>query len=243
MLFLWLVLLQIAIFVALILFLKLIIARNLNNATSHLHTLNEDYTQKLDDAKKRQQEAEKYYDETVIKAKADAEKTKVQILKEATDAQNFALNQARQQSEDILKQGSNARDAMLKAIDDRIEQCAMEKACELVQEALPHEINESMHGKWVEQILKEGLDGLSKLNLPETLSEAEVTSAYPLNEDQKKLLRAKIKEQLSRDLPLNEKVSKDLIAGFRIVLGAVVIDGSLQFKIKEMVRNASQRRS
>ena len=68
MVFLWLVLLQLAIFGALVYFLRVILTRNVSAATEHLHTLNQDYTQKLDEARKHQAEGDKYYDETVLKA-------------------------------------------------------------------------------------------------------------------------------------------------------------------------------
>jgi hypothetical protein len=69
MLFLWLVLLQLGLFAALVLFLRVILTRNISNATSHLHSLNQDYTQKLEDAKKRQLDADAYYDQAILRAK------------------------------------------------------------------------------------------------------------------------------------------------------------------------------
>ncbi len=42
---------------------------------------------KLEEARKHQTEADKYYDETLLKAKVDAEKTKMQILKETQATQ------------------------------------------------------------------------------------------------------------------------------------------------------------
>ena len=59
MLFVWLVLLQLIVFAVLVFFLRLIFSRNVSTATAHLHELNADYSQKLDEAKKRQAEADK----------------------------------------------------------------------------------------------------------------------------------------------------------------------------------------
>ena len=51
MLFLSLILVQILLFGVLVLFLRLIIAKNVTHATDHLNEINSDYNQKLEDAK------------------------------------------------------------------------------------------------------------------------------------------------------------------------------------------------
>src|SRR5882672_110940 len=104
MLFLWLVLIQLIIFGVLTYFLKSVLTRNITNATSHLHELNQDYNQKLEEAKKKQMEADHYYDEMLLKAKTKAEKTKVQILKETHESQEAMVKEARKQSEEIVQQ-------------------------------------------------------------------------------------------------------------------------------------------
>ena len=73
-LFLSLVIMQLVLFGVLIAFLRVILTRNIAKATSHINELNEDYNQKLEDAQKRAQEADKYYDEVLRKAKTEAEK-------------------------------------------------------------------------------------------------------------------------------------------------------------------------
>ena len=79
----WLVVIQLVVFTLLVLFLRMLLTRNISTATTHLHELNQDYNQKVEDANKRKAEVDRYYDEMLLKAKADAEKNKVQILREA----------------------------------------------------------------------------------------------------------------------------------------------------------------
>ena len=240
MLFLWLVLIQIVIFAALVLFLRMLLTKNVTNATTHLDTLNQDYSQKLDDAKKRQAEADTYYDSTILKSKVDAEKAKVAILKEAHDAQEFMVNQSRAQSTAILEQANKARETILGEIEARIEASAIQKACELVQEILPAALSEPMHVKWVDDLFKNNFEQLDRLNLPENLKEIEIQTAYALSDAHKKAMEKKIKSLVSKDVKLVEKVDSSLIAGCKVVLGTVVIDGTLKLKIKETMRHVQQ---
>jgi F0F1-type ATP synthase membrane subunit b/b' len=238
MLFLGLVLIQLTIFGVLVFFLRIVLTRNITTATTHLHELNQDYNQKLDEAKKRQMEVDKYYDEVVLKSKFDAEKTKVQILKEAHETQEAMTKEARKQSEEIIAQASRAKEMLLEEINEKINERAVEKACEMVQAILPDEAGHEMHTRRVREFFKNSLDRLERLNVPEEMHEAEVFSAYPLTSEEKTTLAGMLKEKLHREIRLSEKVSPELIAGFRVVLSTVVIDGSLNFRIREFVRHA-----
>lgn len=240
MFFLWFVFLQLVIFGVLILFLRVIFTRNLTNATSHLQALNADYTQKLEEARQKKLEADKYYDETLLKAKVDAEKTKMQILREAQESQEASVNGSRKQSEEILNQARNARAELLKEIDDQIEKRSLERAGDLVREVLPQEIDRVLHDRWVELLLTGGLDELARLNVPESVTSADIASPYPLSPAQKSALQKKLKERLHREFTLHEETLPELLAGLRVKLGSLVIDGSLRFKIQETVRHAAR---
>src|SRR3989338_10619288 len=115
-LFLSLVLLQLIIFGILIVFLRVILTKNISKATSHINELNQDYSQKLEDAQKRVQEADKYYDSMLLKAKTEAEKTKMQILKEANDSQQMIVNESRKQSEEIIQKAQKSKDSLLEEV-------------------------------------------------------------------------------------------------------------------------------
>jgi F0F1-type ATP synthase membrane subunit b/b' len=240
MLFIWLVLLQLTLFAVLVLFLRVILKRNIVNATSHLHALNQDYTQKLDEAKEKERKADQYYDETLLKAKLDAEKSRVQILKEAHEAQEKVVAAARKQSEEILAQANRSRETILGEIEQRIETRAAELAGELVAEVLPREVGEEIHVKWVDELLKNGLSELGRLRLPADLARAEVAAAYPLRAEQKRSLQKILKERTGRDLEILETAEPPLLAGLRVKLGSVVIDGSLQSRIREAGRHAQR---
>ncbi len=238
MLFLWLILLQLVVFAVLVLFLRVILTRNVSSATAHLNELNEECSQKLEEAKKKLENAGKHYDETVLKAKIDAEKAKALILKEAQEAKDAVLNDARRESQDILEKANKTREALFKEFDEKLQKKSMEVACEVVKEILPELITKELHEKWVEELSKHGLDDLNRLYLPDNLKEAEVTSAYKLEPEQKMALQKKILDKLARELRFHEEVDSGLIAGIRVKLGSVVIDGSMKFKIEEMARHA-----
>lgn len=240
MLFLSLIAVQLIVFAVLMYFLRSIFSRNITKATAHLGELNQDYTQKLEDANRRVQEAEKIFQETVQKAKLEADKAKAELLREAHQSQEMILSHARKQSEEIIEQGNNAREALLKDLEKKIEERSIEKACELMQGSLPEEIGRRMHVQWLEDLSKHGLEELDRLKLTDGITEAQVVTAYLLTAEQKEQLRKKIKDKVRRELFLVEHVDPQLIAGLKMTLGNVVIDGSLKFRISVMVKHAKR---
>ncbi len=236
-LFLSLIVIQLVIFGILVGFLRVILSRNITKATSHITELNQDYSQKLEEAQKRVREADKYYDDMLLKAKTEAERTKMQILKEATDSQQILVNQSRKQSEEIIEKAQKSKEAIMAEINSKISEEATQKASELVQKILPDMITKNMHEDWVGALSKHGLEELDRLNIAKEIQDAIITSAYALTPSQKTELEKKIISKLGREIHFKNEIDPSLIAGIRVNIGTVAIDGSLKFKVKEIARH------
>lgn len=236
-LFLSLVFVQLVLFGVLVVFLRVVLTRNIAKATTHISELSQDYSQKLEEAQKRIQEADKYYDDMLLKAKTEAEKTKMQILKEANDSQLMIVGQSRKQSEEIIEKAQKSGEALLEEIQSKIAEGSVQKACEIVQEMLPGMITRNVHEAWVEELSQHALEELDRLNISQEIHEAHIISAYELSGPQKTALEKKIASKLGRPMHFKNEVDVSLIAGLKISIGSVMIDGSLQFKIKEVARH------
>ena len=238
MFWLWLVLIQLLIFTMLVLFLRVLLTRNISSATAHLHELNQDYNEKVEAANKKKAEIDHYYDEMLLKSRADAEKQKVLILREAQETQETILKDARHQGEDIINQAHKAQELAMEEIEARVQDLARVKASELMHEVLTSEMSEHLHQLWVKELLKTGLDDVDKLHLPDDAKEIKIQSAFPLTAEQKGALHKKFQAVFGKNMPLSDEVKPELVAGLRIRLGSVLIDGSLEFKLKEIARDA-----
>jgi len=62
--------------------------------------------------------------------------------------------------------------------------------------------------------------------------DAVVTSASPLNAEQKQEITASLKERLGREVKLTTEIDENLIGGAVIRAGDVVIDGSLRARLE-----------
>lgn len=63
---------------------------------------------------------------------------------------------------------------------------------------------------------------------------AEVTSAYPLNDDQVARLKTNLKTRLGRDVTIEAKVEPQLLGGLIVRLGSRMIDASIRTKLNNL---------
>ena len=154
--------------------------------------------------------------------------------------QEVLLKEARQQSEDIIAQAHRAQETAMGEIDARIEDRAMDRACELAGTMLSEEMGEVLHKLWVKELLKTGLEDAAKLHLPEDFEEVVVVSAFPLSSEERRAIEQRLKEALRREFKLSEKVQPEMIAGVQVQLGSLLIDGSLRAKMKEASRDVKR---
>ncbi len=64
--------------------------------------------------------------------------------------------------------------------------------------------------------------------------DVQVVSAYKLTEAQENALAAALKERLGRDIRVTSEVDRDLIGGVLIRAGDLVIDGSVQGRLRKL---------
>ena len=230
--------LQVVIFVVMVVGLRRLISRNLTDASAHLQGLNAEYTKRHDELKQRLAEAERQYAEQMDRAKAEAGQLVVQARQEAESSKAKLLDDTRSESERIVQQGLESRDALRKEIEQMMEHRAIERACELIQEVLPGQLRRDIQLQWLDELLHNGLTQLDGLRTEEGIQEASVVSAFPLNDTQRQLLKERLKKKFGRDVSLTETTDDALVAGLVITLGSVVLDGSLASKLREAARHA-----
>ena len=239
--FLAFVVLQIIIFIGLVMALRALLSRNVTSAAAHLQDLSAEYTRRQDELKRRLEESERQYQELMSRAKTEAEQLVSEAKQEAESARAKRLEDTRQESERIIQQAMASRDALRKELEREIDARAVERACELLRGAMPDALRQDIQQRSLEQLSHDGFDELERLRGQEGISEAQVVAATPLTEEQRRRLRAKLKEHLGRDLSLQESTDDRLVAGLVITVGSLVLDGSLASRIRRAIRKTHEQ--
>jgi F-type H+-transporting ATPase subunit b len=225
------------IFVVMILVFRQIMAKNVVMATGHLEELSQTYASKEKDLTKQAQEIKQKSEETIRSAQDQAQRIKAEIVKDSEGKRDAILEQARLQSEEIIKQAEKSRQLLLAEIEERIAREAVDKACELIGNALPEEFKQNVHSRWVKELVEGSFSNLEHLHIPKDIEGVKIISAFSLDQDERKTLNKKLKDILGYEAKIHEEVDPKIVAGFILNLGSLVLDGSLKNKIKENSKN------
>jgi F0F1-type ATP synthase delta subunit len=238
---LFLIFFLIVVFVALLFFGNRLIKQNITRATQHLDDISQDYVKKQQEAQKKLEEADRVYQETVSRAKEEALALRQDILKGANEEKERIIEKARNQAEDAIQQGEKTRHLLISELEKRIETESIKKASSLLGEVIPKELRLMIHASLVKDMLTAGLPSVKDLDIPQEIDRVKVVSAFTLGEQDKKTLAKILKEKTGRNLGITEEMDESLAAGFMIVAGNLVVDGSLRFKIHQRAKELISR--
>ena len=232
--------LLILVFIALAVLLRYLMKQHFTSAAAHLQELSADYGHRQEELKQRLQDAEHQYEEQLTRARTEAERLVTEARHEAESLRARRLDEARQESERIVQQGMDSRDALRKEVERQVDLRALQRACELLQDALPESFRREIQRQWLDELFRDGLAQL-KLEGDDAAQTVQVVSAFPLEPAQRTALKARVKAACSKELPITEEVDPKLVAGLVITIGSLVFDGSLGSRIQQAARLATNQ--
>ncbi|HTL47650.1 MAG TPA: F0F1 ATP synthase subunit delta [Verrucomicrobiae bacterium] len=210
-----------------------------HQVTRQLMTISEEQDKKITELQKQAKDNELKAAQLINEARQEAERVK----KEAREKADMILDQMQQQgrteAEHIVSEAVKTRDAMRQEMVQQMEKKVVVRACQVVLEILSAEARKSAHEQMLCQLMEGGLQTLEKMDSREKIARVRIVSAFPLESG----LRAKIEETVQKKLghlpEIAEVVDEKLVAGLRIELGHLVLEGSLASRVKEYLKNAA----
>jgi F0F1-type ATP synthase delta subunit len=229
-----LILIQAITALGIFIFLRLLFSRDLSAALKRLQELQRQNIEKeialnkeLELAKQnRQSEIERGRDEAKkLKdlARADIEKSKEQMLLKAKQEADAFLTHAAQERE-LLKQ----------QLSLQIEEVGVNLALGMIRDIFSQEARQELQRELVDELIIE-LRKIDKEKLKVETKKAEVTSSYPLLDNQKNGIREILRDVMGYSVELEEKTDASIISGLVINLGGLILDGSLQNKLRKII--------
>ena len=213
-----------------------LLKKNMLSTTQRLDDLGQDHIRMREEAKKKVEEAQILYQQIIDKGKAEALEMRNDVLNGANQEKESIISKARNQAEDIVRDGEKTRQMLISELEKRIETGAVKRSAEMLKGVLSDDLRLIIHNYLVERLLEEGLKDSKKLVVPGNTEEAKVITALPLQAKERKALSDALKNSLGRDFKITESVDDAVIAGFMIILGSLVFDGTLRLKIDEKVK-------
>lgn len=220
---------------------KRIVFKTLASTTQRLEDLDQESLKKLEQAKKKLEEAESQARDILQQAKTEALTMRQEILANANAEKEQILQKAKARSEELIDQGESARQALIEEFEKKISVESVKKAASLLAQVIPEDIQEQLHASLTKTLLDSGISQQKNIDIPKDVKEVKITSAAALAEAEKKSLLKILKDKVGKDFSLHETIDKNLIAGFMVQIGSLILDGSLRHKIHQKAQEVMNK--
>lgn len=228
-----LILIQLVTFIVLILVLRLLFYRHLNFALRRLRQLHEEELVKSAKLKEELELAKRERISQIEKGKEEA-KALIETARRETELMRAkAGEQAKQDAGKTAGKASQEIERLKTQLLSEMENSALQMATQIIRHTFTEGGREALQHQLINEIIPE-IERLGNDQFPAGATRAVIKAPFPLTGSQKERLCSVISQKTGAELMIEEQLSPELIAGLSVEMGALVIDGSLQNKLKKV---------
>ena len=229
-----LILIQAITALGIFIFLRLLFSRDLSAALKRLQELQRQNIEKEIALNKEFELAKQERQAEVEKGRDEAKKLKDLARQEAEKAKEQALLKAKQEAETLLAHAAQERELLKHQLSQQIEETSVNLALGMIRDIFSQEARKELQRELVDELITE-LRKIEKEKLKVETKKALVVSSYPLLDNQKNAVRTILQDTLGCPIELEEKTDTSIISGLIINLGGLILDGSLQNKLRKII--------
>jgi F0F1-type ATP synthase delta subunit len=229
-----LILIQAITALGIFIFLRLLFSRDLSAALKRLQELQRQNIEKEIALNKEFELAKQERQAEIEKGRDEAKKLKDLARQEAEKAKEQALLKAKQEAETLLAHAAQERELLKHQLSQQIEETSVNLALGMIRDIFSQEARQELQRELVDELITE-LRKIEKEKLKVETKKALVVSSYPLLDNQKNAVRTILQDTLGCPIELEEKTDTAIISGLIINLGGLILDGSLQNKLRKII--------
>ncbi len=235
-----LILIQIATFVIIVIFLRFLFGSQLRAALNRLQVLHQESLEKEEILNKEIEKARIQAKNEIERSEQEA-KIIIENAKKAAEAAAEEAAQAAQARADKMVEEALEKTKRLEAeVMATVEKRALELSAKLIQETFTTKGQEALHRQLIDELIDE-LAKVDRERLAVKVDRAEVVTSAELTTQEKEKIKKVLSSKLGFDVPVDESVDPSLIVGMMIKLGGLVADGSLRNKLGRAMASLSAK--
>jgi F-type H+-transporting ATPase subunit b len=227
-----LVLVQIATFITIILFMRWLLYSHISRALKRLQHLNQQNLEKERVLKEEIARAKKQVESEIKDGRTQAEAMKNQAKEEAEKVRRGILEASRKEANRIISEGEKESQRKHEDLLLQMQDKAVYIAIDIIKYIFTEKNTRVLHNQIIDELI-ENIAELKEGKIKAHGDHAEIICAYPLEENRTEKLKQALSGKLKRNIILSIKVDPEIVAGLVIKLaGFAVIDGSIKNKFK-----------
>lgn len=200
-----------------------------------LKKLKEETAIKQRELQEKIDQAQIAFDQKMAEAGKSSRALSDRTHEEAKELRQKILNKAKEDADSIMKAAYNAKEKMREEIALEMMQKAPLLASRIFSAVLSKGAKELTHKELVKDVI-ERIKRLEKSTFKTKIDKGEIVSAYPLPAADKSEIESVIRLGLGYEVPWVEKKDAQITVGIVIRLGSIIIDGSLENRMRQAER-------
>ena len=227
-----LILIQIATFVSIILFMRWLLYSHIRRALERLQHLNQQNLEKEKALKEEMERARKQVEAEISNSKVQVDAIKEQAMEDAENIRREMLEASRNEADRIISEGVRESQRKHEELLLQMQDKAVYMAVDIVKYIFTENNSKVLHNQIIDELI-ESIAEIEEGKIKAHGDHVEIICAYPLEEVHKERLKQALSQKLSRNIILDVKLDAEVVAGLVIKLsGFAVIDGSIKNRLK-----------
>ncbi len=230
-----LIIIQVVVFFVIVLVIRHLMYRDTMSAVNRLKYADEENEKKLKELRENIREAEETYQGRIAQMAGEIKKQREAASQMMETEKENLLSKAKAEASAIVEAAKGRVQRIDREEDDILRQKALSLAEKAICHLLSEKTQEAFHEQIVEDLLKE-VESMDSKKIHIQGKKVEVISRYPLRPPQKARVREVLEKKLGTNIEIQETVKKEMAGGLILTVGSLVIDASLECRLKEVIQ-------
>ncbi|MEI6564566.1 MAG: F0F1 ATP synthase subunit delta [bacterium] len=230
----YLVMAQVAVFIVLVLGLKRLLLGDTQAATGKLREAEAELGRKEEAVRKRMDENEGDFRRKSAEAQEALARARETMEKEVLKARDGLLDEARKERDRILDEANRSKEKLRQELIREAQAQAVQYAGRVYEMVFSEELGRKLDQVFLDELLI-ALDEMDASSITISAPSIDVVCSHPLDAIHRTHLKDLVARKFGASLEVSEAIDQSLMAGIKIKLGSLEIDGSLKNRFNEAI--------
>jgi F0F1-type ATP synthase delta subunit len=230
----YMIIIQVAVLVVAVFVLRQILLRDTMKAVTKLREAEGELGKKEEQVRKRIEENETEFRRKSAEVQETLTKTRETMEKDMARSRDALMEEAKKARDRILEDATRNKEKMRQELAREASAKVLEDVGRVYEMVFSAEMGQKLDHAFLDELIA-ALDEMDGSSITVDADAIEIACSCPLDVAHKERLKALVVSKFNVNLDVRETVIPELIAGIKIKLGSLEIDGSLANRFREAV--------
>lgn len=235
----YLVLVQLLVFVVMVVAMRRLLLRDSMKAVAKLQEAESELGRKEDAIRKRIEESEAEFRRKSAEAQDAVARSRETLEKELGRTRETLVEEAKRERDRIMEEATRNKERMRQELARDLEAKTLDNTGRICEMVFSDEMGQRLDQAFIDELLA-ALEEMDTSSITIAAEAVEITSSRPLSQTSKDRIRELVQRKFDVSLDVRESTQPSQLAGIRMKLGSLEIDGSLQNRFREAVDQLKQ---